>query len=146
MSEDPESDRLRTIRASHIEEPPSLLSPGPRIIGDTPEPETSVYFSEFLMERHGGVYVNMNEYWGNDVGLVNGEGKLKAFIFPRPSPRFQSFPGGQLPLLRNVLEKWTELVENGTWQVDKIGVMGGTEALSGAEANPRLLLDKSKAS
>jgi len=136
LSEGRDSQRVRTIRSRNLQQEdliPSLLFPSAIAV------DTSVdYFGNFLIQGRAGLYVVPDMGWGDTVTVVDGEGTREAF---EHTPRRCPWGPGRATVLAEVLQRWTELVEDGTWGVDENGVKGGIEMLSGAHPSLRLKWD-----
>ncbi|MCJ1252012.1 hypothetical protein MMC30_009250 [Trapelia coarctata] len=133
LSEGRDSQRLHTISSRNLQQEdliPSLLFPSATTV------DTSVdYFGNFLLQGRAGLYIVPDMGWGDAVTVVNGEGNREAF---EHTPRRCPWGPGRGAVLAEVLQRWTELIEDGTWGVDENGVTGGIEMLN--EAHPSLCL------
>jgi len=137
LSEASDSKRRNTIRSRNFEEDdliPSLLFPSPTAVDTRADG-----FGNLLLEGRAGVYIVPYMGWGDNVRVVNGEGSADTFGY---KPVGCPWSPGRDVVLVEVLRRWTELVEDGTWEVDGDGVTGGIEMLNGAHPSCRLRWDE----
>jgi hypothetical protein len=137
LSEPSDSKRLNTIRSRKLEEDdliPSLLFPSPTAVDTRADG-----FGNFLLEGRAGVYIVPSMGWGDSVRVVNGEGGADTFGY---KPVGCPWSPGRDAVLGEVLSRWTELIEDGTWEVGEDGVIGGIEMLNEAHPSYRLRWDE----